>query len=162
MKNRTVTPSIRPVQQPDFSPVPDQILLPCKLAPIQHAPVYSHSVSVRFPSPADDYIEDRLDLNELLINNKSATFFLRVKGDSMLHAGIHHGDSIVMDRSLQPAHRSIAVAVVDGELTAKRLITRHGTAELQAENPKYAPICLQEGQELIIWGLVTSSVPSVK
>ena len=148
-----------PVIQPEMT---GQILLPCRLAPLQLTPMYSHSISAGFPSPADDYIEDRLDLNELLINNKPATFFLRVKGDSMLNAGIHHGDIIVVDRSLQAGHRSIVVAVVDGELTVKRLITRNGSAELHAENPKYAPICLQEGQELTIWGVVTSSVHQVR
>ena len=144
------------------SAVAEQILLPGKISPIQLTPLYSHSISAGFPSPADDYIEDRLDLNELLVNNKPATFFLRVKGDSMINAGIHHGDIIVVDRSVQPANRSIVVAVLDGELTVKRLITRSGIAELHAENPKYAPICLQEGQELTIWGVVTSSVHQVK
>jgi len=139
-----------------------QILLPCKLAPLQLVPIYSHSISAGFPSPADDYIEDRLDLNELLINNKAATFFLRVKGDSMVNAGIHHGDIIVVDRSLQAGHRSIVVAVLDGELTVKRLITQNDSAELHAENPEYPPIRLQEGQELSIWGVVTSSVHQVK
>lgn len=144
------------------SEVAEQILLPGKMSPIQLTPLYSHSISAGFPSPADDYIEDRLDLNELLVNNKVATFFLRVRGDSMINAGIHHGDIIVVDRSVQPTHSSIVVAVVDGELTVKRLITRSGVAELHAENPKYAPICLQEGQELTIWGVVTSSVHQVK
>jgi len=162
MENRNVTSLFhlsKPVIQPEMA---EQILLPCKMAPIQLIPMYGHSISAGFPSPADDYIEDRLDLNELLVNNKSATFFLRVKGDSMVNAGIHHGDIIVVDRSLQPGHRSIVVAVVDGELTVKRLITCGGSAELHAENPKYAPICLQEGQELTIWGVVTSSVHQVK
>lgn len=148
-----------PVIQPEMA---GQILLPCKLAPLLLTPIYSHSISAGFPSPADDYIEDRLDLNELLVSNKSATFFLRVKGDSMVNAGIHHGDIIVVDRSLQAGHRSIVVAVVDGELTVKRLISRNGSTELHAENPKYAPICLQEGQELTLWGVVTSSVHQVK
>lgn len=157
----------RLVQQQGFahaikSAVAEQILLPGKMSPIQLAPLYSHSISAGFPSPADDYIEDRLDLNELLVSNRAATVFLRVRGDSMINAGIHHGDIIVVDRSVQPAHRSIVVAVVDGELTVKRLITRSGVAELHAENPKYAPICLQEGQELTIWGVVTSSVHQVK
>jgi DNA polymerase V len=137
-------------------------ILPSKMAPIQLTPLYGYSISAGFPSPADDYIQDRLDLNELLINNKAATFFLRVQGDSMLNAGIHHGDIIVVDRAIQAVHRSIVVAVVDGDLTVKRLIMRGGSAELHAENPKYAPICLQEGQELSLWGVVTSSVHQVK
>lgn len=162
MENISKNTPIRLVQQPDFKRYIGQVLLPCKMAPIQFTPMYSHSVSAGFPSPADDYIEDRLDLNELLINNKAATFFLRVKGDSMVNAGIHHGDIIVVDRSVQPVHRAIVVAVVDGELTVKRLISHGGVTELHAENPKYAPICLQEGQELTIWGVVTSSVHQVK
>ena len=162
MKNSTATSLIQLVQQLDFSPFPEQILLPCKMLPRLLTPLYSHSISAGFPSPADDYIEDKLDLNELLVTNKPATFFLRVKGDSMLNAGIHHGDMIVVDRSLQPGHRSIVVAVVDGELTVKRLITRGGVTELHAENAKYAPIRMQEGQELTIWGVVTSSVHQVK
>lgn len=171
MENRTAnspfSPPVKLIQQPGFShairsEMTEQMLLPGKMAPIQLAPLYSHSISAGFPSPADDYIEDRLDLNELLVNNKSATFFLRVKGDSMINAGIHDGDIIVVDRSVQPVNRSIVVAVVDGELTVKRLITGNGIAELHAENPRYAPICLQEGQDLTIWGVVTSSVHQVK
>jgi DNA polymerase V len=171
MENRTANSPYIPLNKltqtpglghPAESEIAEQILLPSKMAPAQFTPLYSHSISAGFPSPADDYIEDRLDLNQLLVNNKAATFFLRVKGDSMVNAGIHHGDIIVVDRSVQPAHRSIVVAVVDGELTVKRLITRSGSAELHAENPKYAPICLQEGQELTIWGVVTSSVHQVK
>ena len=158
MKNRSVTLTI----QPDFSPFMTQVLLPDKRAVAHYTPLYSHSVSAGFPSPADDYIEDRLDLNELLVSNKSATFFLRVKGDSMINAGIHHGDIIVVDRSVQPTHRSIVVAVIDGELTVKRLLNCGGVTELHAENPKYVPICLQEGQELTIWVVVTSSVHQVK
>lgn len=150
------------VQQPALDSVINQILLPEKIAPVQFTPLYSHSISAGFPSPADDYIEDRLDLNELLVSNKPATFFLRVKGDSMLNAGIHDGDIIVVDRSLQPVHRAIVVAVVDGELTVKRLIIRADITELHAENPKYAPLRLQEGQELTIWGVVTSSVHQVR
>ncbi len=162
MKNRTANAPFGFPVSLSQSKMAEQILLPSKMAPVQLTPLYSHSVSAGFPSPADDYIEDRLDLNELLVNNKAATFFLRVKGDSMVNAGIQHGDIIVVDRSVQPGHRSIVVAVVDGELTVKRLITRGGIAELHAENPKYAPICLQEGQELSIWGVVTSSVHQVR
>ena len=162
MENHTVIPSIQFVQQPDFGAFNGQILLPVKQMPTQLTPMYSHSISAGFPSPADDYIEDRLDLNALLVNNKAATFFLRVKGDSMLNAGIHHGDIIVVDRSIQPVHRAIVVAVVDGELTVKRLISRGGITELHAENPRYLPIRLQEGQELTIWGVVTSSIHQLK
>jgi DNA polymerase V len=139
-----------------------QMMLPLAEPPAQRIPLYGHSISAGFPSPADDHIEDRLDLNQLLVSNQSSTFFLRVKGDSMINAGIHDGDIIVVDRSVQPVDRSVVVAVVDGELTVKRLITRGGTAELHAENPKYAPIRFHDGQELTIWGVVTSAVHQVK
>jgi DNA polymerase V len=125
-------------------------------------PLYGHKVSAGFLSVADDYVEGRLDLNQLLVRNRSATFFLRVKGDSMTGAGIHDGDIIVVDRSLEPVDRAVVVAVVDGELTVKRLRLRNGSAELHAENPKYALIRLQEGQELTIWGVVTSAVHAVR
>jgi DNA polymerase V len=139
-----------------------QVWQPSLLAPIESIPLFGHAVPAGFPSPADDYVEDRLDLNQLLVQNKSATFFLRVKGDSMFNAGIHDGDIIVVDRSVEPVDGSVVVAVVDGELTIKRLVLCNGVAELRAENPKYAPIRFKEGQELTIWGVVTSSVHSVK
>lgn len=107
-------------------------------------------------------MEGRLDLNQLLVQNKAATFFLRVKGDSMDNAGIHDGDIIVVDRSIEPTDKAVVVAVIDGELTVKRLVLSNGIAELHAENPKYGPIRFKEGQELTIWGVVTSSVHSVK
>jgi len=135
---------------------------PSQLAPIQSIPLYGHSIPAGFPSPADDYVEDRLDLNQLLVHNKSSTFFLRVKGDSMTGAGIFDGDIIVVDRSLEPADRSVVVAVVDGELTVKRLCLKGSGIELHAENPKYQPIRFKEGQELTIWGVVTSAVHSVR
>lgn len=135
---------------------------PSLLAPVVLLPLYGHKISAGFPSPADDYVEDRLDLNRLLVQNKSATFFLRVKGDSMVNAGIHDGDIIVVDRSVEATDGSVVVAVIDGELTIKRLVFSNGAAELHAENPKYDPIRFKEGQELTIWGVVTSSVHSVK
>lgn len=137
------------------------ISLPTLLAPVEQIPLYTHKVSAGFPSPADDYVEDRLDLNQLLVQNKSSTFFLRVQGDSMVNAGIQDGDMIVVDRSITPVDRSVIVAVIDGELTVKRLVLINGVAELHAENAKYAPIRFKEGQNLTIWGVVTSSVHSV-
>ena len=135
---------------------------PSLLAPIQSIPLYGHCIPAGFPSPADDYVEDRLDLNLLLVHNKSSTFFLRVKGDSMINAGIFDRDIIVVDRSLEPVDRSVVVAVVDGELTVKRLRIRGCSTELHAENPKYQPIRLREGQELTIWGVVTNAVHAVR
>jgi DNA polymerase V len=141
---------------------PDQARLPSLHAPVEPIALYGHCIPAGFPSPADDYVEDRLDLNQLLVQNQSATFFLRVKGDSMFNAGIHNGDIIVVDRSVEPVDGSVVVAVVDSELTVKRLVYFNGVAELHAENPKYTPIRFKEGQELTIWGVVTSAVHSVK
>ena len=125
-------------------------------------PLFSHAVRAGFPSPADDYVCDTLDLNEHLIRHKEATFFLRAKGHSMTGAGIQDGDLLVVDRSLTPTHRAIVIAVVDGEFTVKRLYKRAGKIRLLAENPEYSPIELQDGQELQVWGVVTSVIHSLR
>jgi DNA polymerase V len=122
------------------------------------APLFAHSVRAGFPSPADDYVAEALDLNEHLISHKEATFFLRAKGHSMTGAGIHDGDLLIVDRSLTASHRCVVIAVVDGEFTVKRLFKRGGKIRLTAENPDFAPIEFNEGQELQIWGVVTSVV----
>jgi DNA polymerase V len=124
--------------------------------------LFSYSVRAGFPSPADDYVAETLDLNEHLIAHKEATFFLRAKGHSMIGAGIHDGDLLVVDRSLAPTHRSVVIAVVDGEFTVKRLYKRGGKIRLLAENPDFLPIEFNEGQELLVWGVVTSVVHRMK
>lgn len=121
-------------------------------------PLFLSRVPAGFPSPADDYIEGALDLNEHLIAHREATFFVRVKGHSMTGAGIADGDLLVVDRSLDVASGDIVVAAIDGELTVKRLWQRGGRVRLIAENPAYAPIELKDGQELAVWGVVTSIV----
>ena len=143
-------------------PLHASMQLPATGAALNPLPLFGYAIPAGFPSPADDYIEERLDLNQLLVHNKAATFFLRVKGDSMVNAGIHDGDIIVVDKSLTPEDRSVVVAVIDGDLTVKRLIWRNGVAELHADNPKYQPIRFKEGQELTLWGVVTSAVHLVK
>lgn len=121
-------------------------------------PLFAHSVQAGFPSPADDYAVDSLDLNAHLIRNKEATFFLRCKGHSMVGAGIHDNDLLLVDRSLTPFHGHIVIAVVDGEFTVKRLFKRGGITRLIAESPDYVPIEFSEGQELLIWGVVTNVI----
>ncbi len=121
-------------------------------------PLYSCGVSAGFPSPAEDYIEQRLDLNELLVQNPAATFFVRVNGDSMTGAGINHNDILVVDRSLEPANGRIVIAVIDGEFTVKRLVKHGDTCRLVAENPDYPPIEITEDSSCEIWGVVTSSI----
>lgn len=134
------------------------ILLPAMGKQPIHAPLFSHKVVAGFPSPADDYIEGRLSLDEHLIAHKDATFFVRAKGNSMVGAGIFDGDLLVVDKSLTPSSGDIVIAVIDGDLTVKRLINRDGRIILKPENPRCKEIEFKEGQELQVWGVVTSAV----
>lgn len=120
--------------------------------------LYSSSVQAGFPSPADDYVEKTLDLNDHLIDHPAATFFVRVSGDSMMGAGIHHDDILVVDRSLQPKDRDIIIAVLNGELTVKRLKVGEGGTILRPENPDYPDISIHEEMDFCIWGVVTSVI----
>lgn len=137
------------------------ILQPIRNNPSLHLPLFGHRIAAGFPSPADDYVEDRLDLNEYLVQRKESTFFLKVNGHSMVGAGINDGDLLVVDRSLEPAHGSIIIAAVDGELTVKRLSVKNGGVFLMAENPDYPPIEVKDGQEMMIWGVVTNAIHKV-
>lgn len=132
---------------------------PCALAPPRlPRPLYASRVQAGFPSPADDYVEGVLDLNEHLIRHPAATYFVRATGDSMLGAGIHPGDLLVVDRAIEPTDGRVVIAVLDGELTVKRLRLRDGLVQLVPENPAYTPITLASDAELIVWGVVTSVV----
>ncbi|MDH3393592.1 MAG: translesion error-prone DNA polymerase V autoproteolytic subunit [Desulfobulbaceae bacterium] len=124
-------------------------------------PLFACSVSAGFPSPAEDYIEGRLDLNELMVANPAATFFVRVSGDSMLGAGIHDKDILVVDRSLEPVSGKVVIAVVDGELTVKRLRKNGESVCLQAENPNYPDIKMTEGATCEIWGVAAFVIHSL-
>lgn len=142
--------------------LPPGVLLPAPAAAPLKRPRFGHRVRAGFPSPADDYIEAWLDLNQHLIEHKEATFFVQAAGDSMIGAGIREGALLVVDRALEPHHGDIVIAVVDGELTVKRLEKRRGGVRLVAENPAYAPIEFQDGQELVIWGVVTSVIQKLR
>ncbi|SIO13765.1 LexA family protein [Halodesulfovibrio marinisediminis] len=115
-----------------------------------------------FPSPADDYLEGALDLNKLLVHNAPATFFLRVKGDSMTGAGIHTDDILVVDRSVSPTHNSIVVAVLNGALTVKRLWQKNGRVALMPDNPRYKPIEVTHNESFEVWGVATSVIHSLR
>ncbi len=129
------------------------------VASVVHAmPLFLSRVPAGFPSPADDYLEGELDLNDLLIRNPSATFYVRLAGDSMIKAGLFDGDILVVDRAVKARHKHIVVAVLDGELTVKRLWSWGGVVELRPENPAYAPIRMADGQELTVWGVVIGAV----
>lgn len=119
-------------------------------------PLYCElAVPAGFPSPAQDYFDGRLDLNAHLIHDITSTYLVRVSGDSMQGAGISDGDELVVDRSLAPVDGNVVVAVLDGELTVKRLRLIGGVVRLAAENPDYPDIEIPELAELTIWGVVT-------
>lgn len=126
--------------------------------PIQPNPLYrplaADGVKAGFPSPAQDFQEDVLDIHEYLIRNRTATFYVRVEGDSMEGAGIHHGEILVVDRSISPQHNHIVIAFVEGERLVKRLHLRHGVARLVAENPLYPALTINPDDPAVIWGVV--------
>ena len=124
-------------------------------------PLFTGKVAAGFPSPADDYVEKTLDLNELLVQKPAATFFVRAEGESMLGAGIHPNDILVVDRSVEPVPGKIVICALNGELTVKRLQNHGGNLVLAAENPTYSDIPIHEGIDMIIWGVVTSVIHSV-
>lgn len=124
-------------------------------------PLFIERVPCGFPSPAQDYIEDRLDLNKLVLRHPSATYFIRVSGDSMIEAGINHDDLLVVDRSLTAEHGDIVVAAVAGEFTVKELRTRPAL-QLVPRNPRYSPMVFHEAEELEIFGVVTFILKSTR
>ena len=127
-------------------------------SPVRGHPLVQAYVPAGFPSPADDYVERKLDLNEYLVLHPAATFFVRVSGDSMIGAGIHSGDLLVVDRSLEPRNNSVVIAGVDGDLAVKRMRRRGGTIHLVSDNSDYSPIEVGEETALEIWGVVTAVI----
>ena len=121
-------------------------------------PILVETVPAGFPSPADDYVESRLDLAELTNAGSPSSYFLRVSGESMVGAGIHDGDVLVVDRALDPVSGCVVVACLDNEMTVKRYVKRGGRTMLLAANPEYPALELSGEQELVIWGVVTHSV----
>jgi SOS response UmuD protein. Serine peptidase. MEROPS family S24 len=131
-----------------------QFFTPAGLSHVEAFPLFSDLVSCGFPSPAQDYVERRIDLNGLMIQHPSATYFVKSAGDSMVDAGIGEGDLLVVDSSLRAVHGSIVIAAVDGEFTVKRL-QLHPIVMLKAENRAYAPIIIGSEDNLEIFGVVT-------
>lgn len=128
---------------------------------IYQIPFYSSTVRAGFPSPADDYIESMLDLNDYLIKHPAATFFVRASGESMINAGIHSGDILIVDRSVEATHGKIIIAALNGELTVKRLSRQNGTVKLVAENREFPTIDITEEYDVVIWGVVTNVIHSL-
>ncbi len=124
---------------------------------VSKIPLYSSRPAAGFPAPGDDQVEKSLDLNDLLIDNPTATFFVKVEGDSMEGAKIFSGDVLVVDRSITPSSGHIVVAAVYGEMVVKRLIIASNESRLVSENSNYKPIILTNNDECFIWGVVVGS-----
>jgi DNA polymerase V len=124
-------------------------------------PFMTGGVSAGFPSPAADFMETNIDLNKELSENPLATFYIRVKGNSMIDAGINDKDVLVVDRSLEPQNNKIAICFIDGEFTVKRIQLEKNCLYLMPENPNYTPIKVTEENQLIIWGMVTYVIKKI-
>lgn len=122
------------------------------------SPYFEAHIAAGFPSPAEDYAEQQLDLHKLLIKHPVATFFVKVSGDSMKDAGIFSGDLLIVDRSLPVQNGKIVVAILNGEFTVKRLHIHGEKIWLVAENPSYPPIEITEEQDFQVWGVVTYTI----
>jgi DNA polymerase V len=118
-------------------------------------PLMLATVPAGFPSPADEYIDEKIDLNEFLIEHPLATFFVRVKGNSMIGVGIHSGDVLIVDKAIEARNNHIVMAVMDGEFTVKRLRKINNKLFLEPENPEFKSIELNENCDFQIWGVVT-------
>ena len=124
--------------------------------------LFEHKVPAGFPSPADDHIEKKLDLNDYLIKQKEATFFVRIKGDSMIDAGIHDNDIVIVDKSQKASNGDIVLASIDGDFTVKLLSSYKSKYRLLAANEKYKPIEINESMQFEVWGVVTGAVRKFK
>ncbi|MFL9838426.1 translesion error-prone DNA polymerase V autoproteolytic subunit [Flavobacterium sp. ST-75] len=125
-------------------------------------PFVSHGVSAGFPSPAQDFMETRIDLNKELSKNPLSTFYIRVSGNSMIDAGINNADILVVDRSLEPRNGKIAVCLIDGEFTVKRLLTETDSLYLMPENKAYKPLKVTEENQFMVWGIVTYVIKKIQ
>ncbi len=134
-----------------------ELVASASVAPVDRAggPLYLAPVEAGFPSPAEDHLDCKLDLHRHLVRNEAATFFVRAHGESMLGAGIHDGDLLVVDRSVEAGHRKVVIAALEGELTVKRLLRRDGRVLLAPENSNFSPIDITEREFVHIWGVVT-------
>ncbi|MEG3111742.1 MULTISPECIES: translesion error-prone DNA polymerase V autoproteolytic subunit [Pantoea] len=136
-----------------------EFIKPAEIRAVMQLPLYIERVPCGFPSPAQDYVEQRLDLNELLVQRPSATYFIRVSGDSMIEAGISDGDMLVVDSAMKAEHGNIVVAAIEGEFTVKRLQLRP-FIQLIPMNSAYSPININSEEGLEIFGVVTFVIKS--
>tara|TARA_B100001989_G_C24380085_1_gene383840 strand:+ start:321 stop:770 length:450 start_codon:yes stop_codon:yes gene_type:complete len=124
-------------------------------------PFYQSNVPAGFPSPAEDFMDLDLNLQEYLVQNPSATFCVRVTGDSMQNAGIYSGDVMVVDRALEPQNNAIVLAILDGEFTVKRIQKKGQELYLKPENSKFKPIQITEEMNFQVWGVVTHIIHKI-
>ena len=134
----------------------------CKTFTSLARPLLGNEVPAGFPSPAQDYIEENLDLNEHLISHPSATYFVKVEGYSMVDAGIYPGDILIVDKAVEPTHKKIVIAIVDGELTVKRLYKKSGKWFLAPENSEFEPLEITSDITFHIWGVVIYSIHKMR
>ena len=118
-------------------------------------PLFESGVSAGFPSPADDYLDLPIALNEFLIKHPAATFYVRVKGNSMEGAGIRNGDLLIVDRAEEPRNKSIVLGIIDGEFTVKRIKKKGSDLYLMPDNPEFKPIKINDNMNFQVWGVVT-------
>ena len=133
-------------------------LYACDTSKPLNTPYFESGVSAGFPSPAEDHMQSKIDLNDLLIEHPSATYYVRVNGDSMLGAGIVNGDLLIVDRSLEVTNNCIVVAHIDGEFTVKRIKKNKNKIFLQAENTNYKPIKITEDMDFELFGVVAHAI----
>ena len=124
-------------------------------------PLFASKVAAGQPAFTDDHIEAQVDLQDILIKNASATFLVRVSGQSMIDAGIHENDLLIVDRHIPPANGKIVIAAIDGQLTVKRLYQHNNQLFLMPENKKFKPIPVTEKNNMVIWGVVTNVIHAV-
>ncbi len=134
------------------------LLGPCLPGPPVLHPLLLSSVSAGFPSPADDYVEAQLDLNDHIGGSDPGTFFLRCSGDSMTGAGIYPGDLLVVRKGVEARSGDVVIAELDGEFTVKRWLKRGGRAWLMPDSDQYDPIEVRPGHEMVVWGVVSHSL----
>ena len=124
-------------------------------------PFVNQGISAGFPSPADDFLDIKIDLNREFIKNPNSTFYARVRGNSMIGAGLRDGDLLIIDRSLEAEHKKIAVCFIDGEFTVKRIKKEKDSIWLMPENKDYPAIKVDETNDFVIWGVVTTVIKKV-
>lgn len=134
-----------------------EILKPDTVTKVE-LPLFSSPVYAGFPSPADDHLDKKIDLNDYLIHNRSATFLIRAIGDSMRNCGIWEGDLMIVDRSVKPMPGHVVIGVLYGDFTCKRIMRKNGKAYLQPENDEYAAVEITEEMNFRVWGVVTFSI----